>query len=583
MKKIITKIIAGTLCVCSAFSMTACGGGGSKEASDTLYVGIMNGGLGTEWLEAIIKNFERDTGIDVFMDTKKAEYRDEQLLPNMSTSRQSIYILDDNNYYNMYQQGLIADMTDIVTKKVYDEDGAVASLTGKAAVKSIEDITHKEQREFCDVRRFQENAGSDPVYYAIPNYLTFNMITYDADLFDEKGYYFDETNNLICLQGKFDDTTYTDKTVFVTGGEEIVLGSGPDMKIGTLDDGLPITWNDMITLMDTMVSDSVIPFTWSGAMSGTYTYTGMLLACLANYEGANNIGLYSRLSGNYNGANPNIPQNITLENSYKLTEMYGKKAAMKAMDDILSNESYFSENAKKSGQDNLLAQKEYAMSPTMGEGKRIAMYTEATYWESEAKAYFKAIEKSYPKYGWGKRNFKCMPLPNFIGVDGIPDQVNTKPTLALSGGNTFIVMNKTVEKKGKRDMAEQFLQYMHSRESLALHNIYNGSLRPFDYTMTAEELAHKQMTPFARNVWAYHLAVQAGDYDTAAFAPMAKEINLYYNTLNPTTFFFSGRIGASSASSPYTAIYTNKWTVEEYFKANNDNILDFYKDQGLNK
>ncbi len=580
MKKIIKKLVAITLCICSLFTVTACGGG-SQDSADILYVGIMNGGLGTEWLEAIIANFEEDTGIDVFMDTKKAEYRDDQLLPNMSTSRQSIYILDDNNYANMYNQGLIADMTDVVTEKVYDEDGEVASITGKTAVKSIEDITYEEQLEFCDVRRYMNNPGDDPVYFAIPNYLTFNMITYDADLFDEKGYYFDENNDLIFLEGRYDDTTYSDKKVFVVGDDEYVLGTGPDMRTGTLDDGLPITWNDMISLMDQMVADSIIPFTWSGAMSGTYTYTGMLNSIIANYEGADVMKLISTHQGTYNGNNPNIPTEITPSNSYKLSELYGKKAAMKAMYDILSNEAYFSENAKKSGQDNLLAQKEYAMSPTMGEGKRIAMYTEATYWEAEAKAYFIAIEKSYPQYGWGKRNFKCMPMPNFIGVEGVPNQTNTTPTLGLSGGNTFIVMNKTVENNGKRDMAKQFLQYMHSRTSLALHNIYNGSLRPFEYNMTATELAHPQMTPFARNIWKYHQAVENGDYATSATPPMAQQISTHYNYLNATAFFFSGRLGASSASNPYGALYTNKWTVDEYYRANNESILAAYRSNGL--
>ena len=140
MKKLIQKVIVIILVLCATLSCTACGGGaGSNEASETLYIGIFNGGLGTEWLHEILEDFTKDTGIKTFVDPKKAEYRDDQLLVNMADSRQDVYILDGNSYYNMYNKGLSAEITDIATEKVYDEDGELASLTGKNAVASIVD------------------------------------------------------------------------------------------------------------------------------------------------------------------------------------------------------------------------------------------------------------------------------------------------------------------------------------------------------------------------------------------------------------------------------------------------------------
>ena len=584
MKKNFRRGTASFLALCTTFSLAACGGGGGgadQADKDTLYIGVFNGGLGTEWLTEVLENFTADTGIKTHIDPKKAEYRDDQLLVNMADSRQDVYLLNDNNYISTYNKGLIADMTDIATEKVYDEDGELASLTGKAAVLSIEDKMDEIFLEYCDVRRFATDVQSEtPVYYALANYATPMMFTYDADLFCDKGYYFDENNMLVLEKGVYNDTKYTDKVVYILeSDEEITLGSGPDYKMGTLDDGLPITWNDMITLFDAMVSDSIIPLTWAGSASGVYTYTNLLRSIITNYEGAHNIDVLSRLRGTYNGNNPDIPTEITPSNAYHLTKMNGKLAAIVAMNDILSNELYFSENAKKSGQDNLLSQKEYAMSPIYGEGKRVAMYMEASFWEHEAKDYFKAMEKNYPQYGWGKRNLKAMPVPNFVGVEGVPDQTNTQPVISLSGGGSFIVMNKNVEKNGKEEMAKKFIQYLHTRTSLATHTVVNGTIRPYDYDITPAE--QERMTPYARNVWAYYKSALAGNYDLSCSMKLAPELELHSSDLDFYKLFWSAKKGTESAGYPYDALYTAGWTVQEYYDATFTWSYDTFKKIGL--
>lgn len=583
MKKLIQKVMAFILAFCATLSCTACGGGaGSNEASETLYIGIFNGGLGTEWLHEILEDFTKDTGIKTFVDPKKAEYRDDQLLVNMADSRQDVYILDGNSYYNMYNKGLIAEITDIATEKVYDEDGELASLTGKNAVASIVDKMDENFLEYCDIRRFADIESNAPVYYALANYATPTMFTYDGDLFDEKGYYFDGNNRLILSKGKYNDSKYQDKVVFVLeGGEEIVLGTGPDYKQGTLDDGLPITWNDTVTLFDAMVSDSIIPLTWAGSASGTYTYTSLLRSIIVNYEGADNMNILCRLSGEYNGNNKEIPTQITPANAYMLTKMNGKLAAITAMNKILSNELYFSENAKKSGQDNLLSEKEYAMSPIYGAGKRVAMYMEATYWECEAKDYFVAMEKNYPQYGWGKRNLKSMPVPNFIGVEGVPDQINTQPAFSLTGGDSLIVMNKNVETNGKEEMAKKFIQYLHTRKSLATHTAYNGTIRPYEYDINEEE--QKIMTPYARNVWAYYESALEGNYDLFCSMRMSSHLEIYSVELDLNKFFWTAKKGAESAGYPYDALYTAGMSIEDYSNANFDWALATFKQIGLTK
>lgn len=558
------KILALFLAVSALSGMLGSCGMGNENDPNTLYVGNFDGGLGTDWLRTVVAEFKKDyPEYKVEIDPYKEEFRDQYLLVNMPDARQDVYILAGNSYYNMYNKGLIADMTSCLTEKVYDEDGELAALTGKTAVSSIIDKMDPMFIQKCDVSRFDSNVKAG-TYYCAANYATLCAFTYDADLFEEKGYYFNANNELVAEEGVYDDAKYDDKVVYITlDDEEIVLGTGPDGVTGTSDDGLPITWNDFITLMDAMVGDSIIPLTWAGSGDGAYTYTTLLRALFANYEGAANMNLFNTLEGTYNGNNTSMPTQITTQNAYELMNMNGRKAAIKAMYDILSNASYYSQNAIKTGQDNQLSQKEYAMSPTYGTGKRVAMYMESSWWENEARAFFDAMKKAYPQYSWGQRNLKMMPVPNFVGVEGVPDTTQEKQTLLLNGGDSLIVMNKNVDTNGKREMAETFLQYLHARTSLATHTTTNGVIRPYDYELTEAEV--EKLTPYSQNVWNYYQQGKAGIYDMTCAVDISPFWSLNSNA-NFLLFMFTCNYNKKTSSVPFNIIKVDKLKYDDYIK-----------------
>jgi hypothetical protein len=130
---------------------------------------------------------------------------------------------------------------------------------------------------------------------------------------------------------------------------------------------------------------------------------------------------------------------------------------------------------------------------------RIAFLFEASWWENETRDAFAEMVDYYKneEYGFGKRNFKLLPVPNFIGTEGISNQQNTRPVLACtSAGGSMICVNGASE---KMDLAKEFIKFLHSRQMLALMSQTSSVIRPFEYDMTAEELS--KATTFFNSIY----------------------------------------------------------------------------------
>ena len=65
-----------------------------------------------------------------------------------------------------------------------------------------------------------------------------------------------------------------------------------------------------------------------------------------------------------------------------------------------------------------------------------------------------------------------------------------------SAGNSSIYISKNTS---KMDVAKEFIKFIHSREMLALMSQISSCLRPFDYELTADELA--ACTPYFKSVY----------------------------------------------------------------------------------
>lgn len=477
MKK--TKIICLMLAVMlSVSTFAACGGGrgnGGTEVDETktqLHVGVFEDGVGSFFVDKYIEDFteyykgtsfeDGKMGVQVIKEAKKDEFKAETLKTTMPYLSNTLWFVPGSQS-DFTGSGLALDITDVVTEKIYDNNGDMAKDTGNEATKSIID--------FMDTR-YDSYVNDGGHYYSVPWRTYFYGITYDADLFNEQRLYFLRNGQIGA------------NWININQGN---CSTGPDGEMGTSDDGMPNTWNDFMTLLDYMVGKGITPFTW--ANDTDYQRRGFYNHIHANYEGAADYALNYTYSGT--DSQPNVGE-INSTNFTKLFNQNGRLAGIKASYDITSKKGYYSDKVTKNTYTG--AQFEYAYS--VYTEKRIAMLLEGSFWEIEAKQTFDDMAKSNANFGYGKRDFRWLPAPNFIGVDGVPDQTKEISDRVLKGTaahktSILIASNCDVENYEKEvELAKLFIQFIHQREQLANFTKNTGGCwRPFDFNVTDEEVA----------------------------------------------------------------------------------------------
>ena len=396
-------------------------------------------------------------------------------------------------------------------------------------------------------------------YYAVPYMLSIPGIIYDADLFDESALYFRK------------DGSIGANAAAVSAGD---CSAGPDGKRGTSDDGLPDTWNDFLTLLERLRMNYT-PFTWAESPS-TYQISRVFNAIWANYEGYDNF----MLNYSFKGTDGNLGS-INENNFTKLLNQEGRKAAIKAFYDITKNQENYSAKARPGGGNTHTgAQREYIQSKRFG--KRIAMFAENSYWEQEAREDVFNKETPQNVNGYGKRNFRYLPIPRFENVDGIKDQTNTQRVLPAAYAESYICLsaqntNKNAEVQTK--VAKLFIKFMQQRSQLVKYTANTGCIRPYNYTVTAEEKA--TCTPYTQSILTF---IEEG----AKVAPnlaIATKRRLYtgetgFNESN-NGFAFVAKVGNATAKEPFTYFFNQPdKTVDDAFADMKTTITDILKSAG---
>ncbi len=481
MKK--TKIICLILSVLlSVTSLAACGsrGGGGVEIDETkslLNIGVFEDGVGSYFVDEYIEDFteyykntqfeDGKMGVQVLKEAKKDEFKAETLKTTMPYLSNVLWFVPGapNDFMG---SNLIVDITDIMTEEIYDDNGDLAEITGNEATKSI--------LSSMDAR-YDDFINFDGHYYSIPWRTYFYGTTYDADLFNNQRLYFLKNGQIGANWSNI---------------EQENCSSGPDGEWGTSDDGMPNTWNDFMKLLDYMVGKGITPFTWAGVED--YQRRGFYNDVWANYEGANDYALnYS-----YNGTDTQLGE-INSSNYTKLKNQTGRLAGIKASYDITSKSTYYSSNASK----NTYTQAQFEFANSAVQTKKIAMLLEGSFWEIESKKVFDDMSNggTLPQFAYGNREFRWLPIPNFVDVDGVPNQTKTvnangeydrvlKGTAAhktsICIASRADVENYDVQLK----LAKLFIKFIHSREQLANFTKNTGGCwRPFNFTATKEEIA----------------------------------------------------------------------------------------------
>lgn len=485
MKKLLSLILATTILV-SGMTLGGCGnkGGVTIDKSKTqLYVSYFNGGFGSNWIDQMKSEFETayanasfeegKTGVQIIINKHK----------NTATNK-NFDMLTDNSYvffnenvpYGEYANSKLLDITDVIN--------GTFDINEVAGYEAIPDIAEKDIiGKFSDLQKSALNIGSEqaPSYYAIPHYEGYYGLTYDAELFDDEGYFM-----------------YADGSFGATSGDEN-LSTGPDGEVGTYDDGLPNTYADFFNLCKIIADDGNVPMIFSGAYS--FYIMGVISALIADYNGFDNERLLYTFNGTTdkyvesitNGVPNLVSKKIENSNGYDAFKQAGYYYGLSFLYELINgqNKEFLHDDCFKSSFSHTSAQSKYILSARTKPAD-IAMLAEGIWWQNEATSSFADMEKNYKNAGKNDRNFKFMPLPKATA-----DEVGKGLTL-LESQSSYIMVRKNMPEK-YIPLTKLFIQYCNTTDALKKFTVYDNTPRALNYTVTEDDM--KEFSSFSKSVF----------------------------------------------------------------------------------
>lgn len=492
-----------------------------------LRIGNYYGGLGDAWLKELKRQYEDlHPDVQILITNDKPPFTPDQLSRSIKTDNHQIYIAEKQYYYDLVNDGKLADITDIVTEKL-TEYGEEVSIADKLSDDSL--------------REYYGGSTTDNKYYALPSYQSHSGIVYDVDLWEAKGFYIADGS--------------TDTNVKYTTGLEgrAAKSAGPDGVKGTRDDGMPATYAQFQKLVKKITASNVTPFIWSGGIS---VYQEMAAtAWWADYEGYDNFKLNFTFDGQYTFSGDSSPTTITQSNAYLLQKQSGKKYALQFVNDLIKEPNNYTLSSGGTTKDHLGAQYEYVKS--YPDGKPIAMMIESDWWENEANGN-NAFSDMVPKYGeqwaYGTRRFAYMPIPKTEG--------SAEGETVMSTSSTCCIMVNGNISGDLLALAKDFFQFMHTENALRVFNTYTGMCRPFDYTLTEEQ--YNSMTYFSQYLYDMYKGDNAVKVvHEVALCPVRRGNTVYFRD----EWDWNTNISGLSYDNPFKAFSSNNSaiSVDSYF------------------
>ncbi len=440
-------------------------GGEQDVAKSNLSVATFDGGVGTEWLVDAIARFEAmyantsfepgKMGVKINLDGDKNKYAGNKLAESAMLNK-DVYFTEAVDYYTMVQQDMVANISDVVTGSMaaYGESG------------TIEDKLDSTTKAFMTAK--------DGNYYMIPFYDGFYGFTYDIELFEEEGFYFDDEGDFIRID------YYASVTAF-----EAAKSNGPDGIDGTYDDGLPATYEQMIALCDQIVAKGYVPFCYSGNYTGYVDRSFFSYA--ADYEGYGAFNVNNTFNGTVQVVKTiteipgQIEANITMEtvaitedNGYMLQKQAGKYYALKMQEALFGTTKYI--GGTWNAMDYTIAQSEFVKSKYAT--TRYAMLAEGVWWENEATPAFEELETLKGESKMDRR-FGFMPVPK-VNAAAAGDQT------MLSANHSFGFINKNCE---NMELAKEFMRFLHTDAEMSKFTAKTSVPRSLNYTVSEEDRA----------------------------------------------------------------------------------------------
>lgn len=495
-RKIAASALALLMTASSIFCLTGCNNGGlggnANQVDKTktqLYVGILDAGLGDEWANKLKTRFEEayadyqgvdgKVGVQVIIDKQKEPFRGTTLINNISNNRQDVYFTEQIFYDQWVAKDLMLDITDV----------AEGSLSAFGEDVTIEDKMYDADKEYLK---------RDGKYYALPFYSAYMAISYDVDLFDSYGLYFDDN-------GEFIGTTTGDNGMPVPDLSQ--KSAGQDGVKGNMDDGLPITYDQFFQLCEEMKSLNITPIHWAG---GYQKYVSQYMQQLyVDYEGAEQFALnYTPNSGvitHYIADASSIGTSledvqtttVTLDGSNEnaIYRQAGRYYALKFCETLVKN-NYSGALSFSPSESFLTAQETFLYSSRLAgsAGKTpVGMFIDGTWWYNEASSIFADMSDTYPNSGANDRRIGVMPAPKPAA------DANSKNTLLIQN-DTLVFVNKAID-ANKIELAKDFIRFATTDVSMREFTMTTNMMRAYQYELTDEDLAN--LSYFGRSYYEY--------------------------------------------------------------------------------
>lgn len=504
------KFMSGMLALTFALSAASCISEGEEEdvpeydESTTTIIKVVNygGGVGRKWLDQAGERFYELTKNTSYEEGKKGvglevSHTQKTNITAIKTAAYHIYFDQPSSYASVssiMQQGLLLDISDIVTETLSEDN------------KSIED-------KIPEAYRFTLKAN-DGKYYMLPHYEFYGSASYDVDLFDRYGFYLAQDGN-----GEEYYCELTGETVYftATASEKTV---GNDGKLGTSDDGMPTTLDELVAMCDYMYEEGgVIPFSVAG---GHIDYNNALLAALwtamAGYEGMSATFNFTgevecvKLDENDNylytnkdiwkGSGIKVPQTekatVTEETGYKAINHVARYYAY-AFVKLAEQQGWYYNKFKETNYNHKEAMKAFILNG-IGENPEIGAHVEPGYWYNEMKDY--GLMEDYKMLADTDevKNIAHWNMPTSYGDDKVTSEANAREEAVMNTTCSYAFINGNLDddpgNEGLIQACKDFLQFLYTENELLAFTKQTGVAKAkVEYTLTNDAIEGLETYP----------------------------------------------------------------------------------------
>lgn len=553
MKKVSKCLFLAANAVLSISLLAGCGGKKVGPEVDTaktqLYVKYNNGGMGDVWLNRLDAEFVElfkdysfeagKKGVQIIRDDAKRNISPTDVRGN----KNMVYIQEKNNYSEYIAAGAMKDLTSLVN------DYAVTGVDTKESDRKIIDKIDQTFKDYLDW---------NGAYYAIPLFEANVGLTYNVELFESKNLFMREGANADSFSAA--DFENGDKLADLFVDENHTTRStGPDGTAGTMDDGLPATYQDFKALIAMMKYTNVTPFIWNS--TDPNYLTSLCNDIWATNEGKDNFIMNLKMSGNAtdlvkiegnsvvrDGSGNVVTESLAINASNKgeLSRQKGKLAALDFAQQLIGSGNFYAESWNTSYTTALEYFVNSSRHTNIGD---IGMIVEGTWFLQEA-AKANCFNGSEEKQFAAK--FSPMVLPK-----ATRDQVG-QTYVRTSDRKSLMFISNYID-GAALEVAKAYLSFLQSDHALETYTVCTHNPRAMVYNIS--EAAYNQMSYYGKRVWDV-----SRNYNSATIPmlPMSNEAKARENEIDYTNLGFAT---ASTSGNPVKNFFdwNGSKTSDQYF------------------